>query len=161
MMVLDLGCGTGLGSQFYRPYAKLLIGVDISSRMLQKASEKKIYDDLIVFDILKGWEFSQAFDLIYSSDVFVYFGNLDPIFRSASAYLVHGGIIAFSVERLEDNSTDYRLFPSGRYAHARMYVEKCLKHHALKPVEENESIIRKQSGDAVRGLLIVAKKGEK
>jgi predicted TPR repeat methyltransferase len=83
--------------------------------MLQKASEKNIYDDLIVFDVLQDWTFSQPFDLIYSSDVFVYFGNLDPIIRSASSYLVHGGIIAFSVEKLEDDSMEYQLFPSGRY----------------------------------------------
>jgi predicted TPR repeat methyltransferase len=159
MMVLDLGCGTGLGSQFYRPYAKLLIGVDVSLKMLQKASEKKIYDDFIVFDILQDWAFSKPFDLIYSSDVFVYFGNLDPIMRSASSYLVHGGVIAFSVEKLEDNSTGYQLFPSGRYAHSLTYIENGLKHYGLEIVEETESVIRKQSGDEVKGLLIVAKKG--
>jgi predicted TPR repeat methyltransferase len=137
------------------------MGVDISPKMLQKASEKDIYDELIVFDMLQDWAFSQAFDLIYGSDVFVYFGNLDPIIRSASSYLVHGGILAFSVEKLEDNSTGYRLFPSGRFAHAQTYIEKCLKHHGLEPVEQNESVIRKQSGDAVKGLLIAAKKGEK
>jgi predicted TPR repeat methyltransferase len=161
MVVLDLGCGTGLGSQFYRPYAKLLIGVDVSSKMLQKASEKNIYDDLMVFDILQDWKFSQPFDLIYSCDVFVYFGNLDPIIRSASSHMAHGGIIAFSVEKLEDNSNGYRLFPSGRYAHTQTYVKNCLKHHGLKPVAVTESGIRKQSGDEVKGLLIVAKKGEK
>ncbi len=158
LTALDLGCGTGLGSQFYRPYAKLLIGVDVSSKMLQKASEKKIYDDLIVFDILQDWVFSKPFDLIYSSDVFVYFGNLDPIIRSASSYLVHGGIIAFSVEKLDDNSTDYQLFPSGRYAHSHRYIRNCLKHHGLAPVEGIDSVIRKQSGDEVKGLLIVAEK---
>jgi predicted TPR repeat methyltransferase len=161
IVVLDLGCGTGLGSQYYRPYAKLLVGVDVSSKMLQKASEKNIYDDLMVFDILQEWEFPQPFDLIYSCDVFVYFGNLDPIIRSASSCLVHGGIIAFSVEKLEDNSTGYRLFPSGRYAHTQTYVENCLKHHGLEPAAVTESVIRKQSGDEVKGLLIVAKKGEK
>lgn len=159
MVVLDLGCGTGLGSQFYRPYAKSLIGVDVSSKMLQKASEKNIYDDLIIFDILQDWAFSQPFDLIYSSDVFVYVGNLDPIIKSASSYLVHGGIIAFSVEKLENNSTGYQLFPSGRYAHSQTYIENCLRHHGLEPVKETESVIRKQSGDEVWGLLIVAKKG--
>ena len=159
MTVLDLGCGTGLGSQFYRPYAKLLIGVDVSSKMLQKASEKNIYDDLLVFDVLQDWEFSQPFDLIYSSDVFVYFGNLDPIIRSISSYLVDGGVLAFSVENLEDDSGEYRLFPSGRYAHSRSYIENCLKLHGLEPLKETESVIRKQSGEAVNGLLIVAKKG--
>ena len=158
LTVLDLGCGTGLGSQFYRPYAKLLIGVDVSSKMLQKASEKNIYDDLIVFDILQDWSFAQPFDLIYASDVFVYFGKLDPIIRSASSYLVHGGILAFSVERLEDNGTAYQLFPSGRYAHSHPYLKNGLKHHGLAPIEETEAVIRKQSGDEVEGLLIVAEK---
>jgi predicted TPR repeat methyltransferase len=156
LTVLDLGCGTGLGSPLYRPYAKNLIGVDVSSKMLQKASEKNIYDILIVFDILQDWAFSSPFDLIYSSDVFVYFGNLDPIIRSASSYLVHGGIIAFSVEKLKNNSTGYQLFPSGRYAHSPRYIRNCLKQHGLAPVAETDAVIRKQSGGEVDGLLIVA-----
>lgn len=158
MVILDLGCGTGLGAHFYRPHAKSLTGVDVSSKMLQKASEKDIYDDLMAFDILQDWAFPQPFDLIYSSDVFVYIGNLNPIFRSASSYLVRGGMIAFSVEKLEDSTVGYRLFPSGRYAHALKYIERCLSAHGLERTEISESIIRKQSGCDVEGLLIVAKK---
>ena len=159
MNVLDLGCGTGLGAQLYRPFAKRLIGVDVSSKMLEKAAEKKIYNRLEVFDILQDWGFPKKFDLIYSSDVFVYFGNLDTIIRSASSYLVYGGIIAFSVERLEDNSMEeYRLFPSGRYAHSRTYIQDCLRRHGLQLIEETKAVIRKQSGNQVKGLLIVAKK---
>ncbi|BBO78514.1 hypothetical protein DSCW_59310 [Desulfosarcina widdelii] len=161
LTILDLGCGTGLGSQFYRPYAKNLIGVDVSPKMLQKASEKNIYDDLIVFDVLQDWTFSQPFDLIYSSDVFVYFGNLDSIMRSASSNLACGGMIAFSVEKLEDDSMGYRLFPSGRYAHSQRYISNCLEHHGLTPLEGIDSVIRKQSGEEVKGLLIVAQKGLK
>lgn len=159
LAVLDLGCGTGLGSQFYRPFAQLLIGVDVSSKMLHKALEKNIYDDLFTFDILQEWVFPQPFDLIYSSDVFVYCGNLDPIIRSASSYLVPGGLIAFSVEKLEDERTSYQLFPSGRYAHSQRYIRACLKQHGLAPIEETDSVIRKQSGEGVKGLLIVAEKG--
>ena len=88
--VLDLGCGTGLGAQLYRPFAKRLTGVDVSSKMLEKAQEKKIYDSLKDFDILQDWLFPQKFDLIYSSDVFVYFGNLDRIIVSISMHLVCG-----------------------------------------------------------------------
>ena len=158
MNVLDLGCGTGLGAQLYRPFAKKLTGVDVSSKMLEKAAEKKIYNWLEVFDILQDWPFPQKFDLIYSSDVFVYFGNLDTIIRSASSNLVCGGIIAFSVERLEDNDMGYRLFPNGRYAHSRTYIQDCLMRHGLQLIKETKSDIRKQSGNPVKGLLIVAKK---
>ena len=158
MNILDLGCGTGLGSQLYRPYAKRLIGVDVSSKMLEKAAEKKTYDELKVFDMLQEWAFPQRFDLIYSSDVFVYFGNLDPIVRSASSYLVNGGIIAFSVEGLEDNSMEYRLFPSGRYAHSRAYIQDCLRRHGLQLIEETKADIRKESRNQVKGFLLIAKK---
>ncbi len=126
--------------------------------MLEKAAEKKIYNRLEVFDILQDWPFPKKFDLIYSSDVFVYFGNLDTIIRSASSNLVCGGIIAFSVERLEDNDMGYRLFPNGRYAHSRTYIQDCLMRHGLQLIKETKSDIRKQSGNPVKGLLIVAKK---
>ena len=119
---------------------------------------QKIYSRLEIFDILQDWGFPQKFDLIYSSDVFVYFGNLDTVINSASSSLVKGGILAFSVEWLEDNSMDYRLFPSGRYAHSQAYIKNCLKRHGLRLIEENKSDIRKQSGNPVKGLLIVAKK---
>ena len=128
--------------------------------MLERAAEKKIYDELEVFDILQEWTFPQKFDLIYSSDVFVYFGNLERIIKSISSHLVCGGIVAFSVEQLEDNSLDYRLYPSGRYSHSQKYIKNCLGQHGLQLLEEAKSDIRKQSGNQVKGLLIVAKKEE-
>ncbi len=158
--VLDLGCGTGLGAQLYRPFAKRLTGVDVSSKMLERAAEKEIYDDLEVFDILQDWTFPRKFNLIYSSDVFVYFGNLDRIIGSISLHLVCGGIVAFSVERLEENNMDYRLYRSGRYSHSQRYIKNCLGQHGLQIIEGSKSDIRKQSGNQVKGLLIVAKKDE-
>lgn len=157
--ILDLGCGTGLGAPLYRPFAKCLTGVDVSSKMLERAAEKNIYDKLEVFDILQDWAFPEKFGLIYSSDVFVYFGNLDKIIASISLHLDCGGIIAFSVERLEDKSLDYQLYPSGRYSHSQKYIESCLGQHDLQLIEATNSDIRKQSGSQVKGLLIVAKKG--
>lgn len=158
MTILDLGCGTGLGAQLYQPFAKSLTGVDVSSKMLKKAYEKQLYNRLEVFDILQEWVFSEKFDLIYSSDVFVYFGNLDPIIKSASASLVSGGKLAFSVEKLKDSSANYQLFPSGRYAHSQAYIQACLNRHGLQLMEIKKATVRNQSGNPVKGLLIVAKK---
>ena len=53
MTILDLGCGTGLGAQLYRPFSRHLSGVDVSENMLKKAWEKKIYDHLELFDVLQ------------------------------------------------------------------------------------------------------------
>jgi len=158
MNILDLGCGTGLGAQLYRPFAKRLTGVDVSSKMVEKAGEKDIYDSLEVFDMLQDWNFPKKFDLIYSSDVFVYFGNLHPIICSISSALTDEAIMAFSVENLQETSIDYRLFPTGRYAHSRHYIKSCLEQYGFEVLVEKESDIRKQSGNQVRGLLFVAKK---
>jgi predicted TPR repeat methyltransferase len=158
MHILDLGCGTGLGADRYRPFAKGLWGVDLSAKMLEKAAEKDIYDRLDVFDILQPWRFSRTFDLIYSADVFVYFGSLDRVIGAAVSYLADDGIIGFSVEKLDDESVGYRLFPSGRYAHTANYVRDCLNRHGLRLTAEAEAHIRMQSGKPVKGLLVVAKK---
>ena len=130
--------------------------MDVSEKMLEKASEKNIYSRLEVLDILGSWSFPALFDLIYSADVFVYMGNLDPVIRSAASYLAEGGKIAFSVERLEDPTAGYRLYPSGRYAHSREYLEACLEKHGFTLVEVKIADIRNQSGNPVKGLLVVA-----
>lgn len=155
--VLDLGCGTGLGASLYRPYSKKLIGVDVSPKMLKEAAAKEIYDQLEEFDILKEWPFSNKFDLIYSSDVFVYLGKLEKILESISSNLLAGGILAFSVERLDDEMGNYRLFPSGRYSHSQTYIEDCLNTYGLEPVETSSCALRKESGNQVIGILVVAR----
>lgn len=156
--VLDLGCGTGLGAHLYRPFAKRLTGIDISSKMLERAAEKDIYDALETFDVLQHWTFPNKFNIIYSSDVFVYFGNLNQIIKSISQFLVNDGVLAFSVEKLETDNEEYRLSPSGRYSHSIDYIKTCLTMHNLHVVENLESDIRKESGKQVKGVLIVAQK---
>ena len=46
LAVLDAGCGTGLCGPLLRPYASRLVGVDLSSGMLEHARHKQIYTDL-------------------------------------------------------------------------------------------------------------------
>lgn len=111
-----------------------------------------------MFDVLQDWAFTTKFNLIYSSDVFVYFGNLDTIIKSISSSLVDGGMIAFSVEKLKDYAVDYKLYPSGRYAYSRKYIQERLGQHGFKKIKINETDIRNQSGNPFRGLLVAAKK---
>lgn len=158
--VLDLGCGTGLGASFYKPYSKKLTGVDVSPKMLKKAATKGIYDKLEEFDILQEWPFSNKFDLIYSSDVFVYLGKLEKIMGTISSNLLPTGILAFSVESLDDETENYQLSPSGRYAHSQTYIETCLDNHGLEPLEIASCNLRKESGNQVVGTLVVARMKE-
>jgi predicted TPR repeat methyltransferase len=45
--VLDAGCGTGLCGAIVAPYARRLVGVDLSEGMLVHATSKNVYDSLI------------------------------------------------------------------------------------------------------------------
>jgi len=68
--------------------------------MLQKASEKAIYDVLVCDDILDFLNRCKtSFDLITAADVFIYLGDVTSVFRLARQRLDPTGIFAFSTER--------------------------------------------------------------
>ncbi|HID98347.1 MAG TPA: methyltransferase domain-containing protein, partial [Thermodesulfobacteriaceae bacterium] len=158
--ILDLGCGTGLGSRLYRPFAEKLVGVDISEKMLEKAAEKGTYDSLVSLDILTDWNLSMGFDLIYSADVFVYIGGLNRIFSSAYACIRPGGIIGFSAELLEGGGQGgYRLKRSGRYAHSLEYVKGVLNSCGFRLLDIVEGVhLRQEAGSPVKGFLVAAQR---
>ncbi|HEX2878514.1 MAG TPA: tetratricopeptide repeat protein, partial [Polyangiaceae bacterium] len=65
--ILDAGCGTGLCGKVLRPAAAKLTGVDISSKMLERARELGIYDSLEKAELTTYLDsHSQAFDWIVS-----------------------------------------------------------------------------------------------
>jgi predicted TPR repeat methyltransferase len=45
--VVDAGCGTGLCGPLVSPYARRLVGVDLSERMIAQARERNVYDELV------------------------------------------------------------------------------------------------------------------
>ena len=49
---IDLGCGTGLTGLSIREICDVLLGVDLSSRMVEKALERKIYDAVCCADLI-------------------------------------------------------------------------------------------------------------
>jgi len=51
---------------------------------------------------------------------FIYFGEVNPVFKAAATAIRPGGLLAFSTESGPD--AGYRLLPSGRFAHAPDYV---------------------------------------
>ncbi len=85
--VLDVGCGTGLMGVEIRDISEKLIGIDLSENMVQLAAKKSVYDELHVYDAIEGIQaLDSTFDLIIASDVFVYSGDLEPIFKCVSKY---------------------------------------------------------------------------
>jgi predicted TPR repeat methyltransferase len=157
--ILDAGCGTGLSAPLLRPYARLLAGVDLSAGMLAKAKERKAYDDLIqaeLTDFLN--QKSKAFDIIASSDTLCYFGALEPVFMAAARALKTGGFLAFTLEDAEDETKNFLLNPTGRYAHSRGYVRSAIDTAGLDMHSISSAILRKEHGMPVSGQIVVARK---
>ncbi len=158
--VLDLGCGTGLGAELYRPFASFLAGMDCSAKMLQKAKEKRLYDALYQHDIEKKWPTNRKFHLIYSADCLCYFGDLNTVLKRVKLGLLPEGTFGFSVEKaLGDENTQggYVLRKTGRYAHTAPYIENSLKKAGLRPIKKIEIDLRKEANDWIKGLLFVAR----
>ena len=100
--VLDAGCGTGLCGPLVAPYARRLVGVDLSARMLRQAEERHVYDALHKFELTAYLQDNPgAFDVIVSADTLVYFGPLEQVVVAAAAALRPGGRLVFTVEELD------------------------------------------------------------
>ncbi len=158
--ILDAGCGTGLCGPLVAPYARRLVGVDLSARMLAQAEARSVYDELVKCELTEYLRDSPAaFDVIVSADTLVYFGSLDRVVAASADALRPGGRLIFTVEELMDAGPDakYSLSPHGRYSHARQYVERVLAGANLRP-EIVPAELRLEAGDPVAGLVVSATK---
>ncbi len=160
--ILDLGCGTGLCGDLFRPVANRLVGIDLSSEMIRAATDRGIYHDLQVHDIVGFLRNRIAeFDLILAADVFVYVGDLNETFLLTSAALRPNGLFAFSVEAADENPhgstpvNGYHLNPSRRYSHTLGYVRQLASQHGFAERCAELATLRTQAGSEVRGWIVV------
>jgi predicted TPR repeat methyltransferase len=162
--VLDLGCGTGLAGVAIAPFARKLVGVDLSGKMLQKAAQKNIYARLVeaeLVDMLRG-EIAASYDVVITADVFVYLGKLDAVFLDVKRVLRPGGRFAFSIEALEPQMAadgalqeGFRLNPSGRFAHAPDYASRLAVAAGFEVLAMQPAQLRLENGAPVNGCLVL------
>lgn len=155
--VLDAGCGTGLCGAIVAPFARSLVGVDLSEKMLAQARDKKLYRSLVKAELTEYLrDTSEAFDLIVSADTLVYFGSLQLVVSAFAAALRPNGMLVFTVEHDlgGDAGIGYRLEMHGRYSHSRAYVEQVLVSCGLQP-EIVPAELRMEAGAPVAGLVVL------
>jgi predicted TPR repeat methyltransferase len=158
--VLDAGCGTGLCGRLIAPYARRLVGVDLSERMLAQAEARHVYDALVKGELttyLGGC--SAAFDVIVSADTLVYFGSLAGVVAAAAVALRPGGRFIFTVEEWSNPGLEaqYVLNPHGRYGHTRQYLDGLLTTVGFQS-EIIPAELRLEAGSPVPGLVARATK---
>lgn len=157
--IVDLGCGTGLCGPYLHAYARRLDGVDLSQQMLDKAAERALYHDLACTDLvdyLAGRE--QAWDLAVAADVFVYIGDLAPVFNAVHRALRAGGRFCFSVEAGVKDGADYSLQPSNRYAHTLPYLHRLAAATGFTVLATDNLAARHENGTPVTAHTLLLSK---
>jgi len=156
--VLDAGCGTGLCGVLVSPYARRLVGVDLSAGMLAQAREKRVYDELVQGELTEYLRTHRGgFDVIVCADTLVYFGSLEVVASAAARALRGEGCLIFTVEEWTDAGAadEFSICPHGRFRHAPAYVERMLTDGGLVPAFERGDL-RMEGGVPVAGLLVRA-----
>ncbi len=153
MDILDLGCGTGLYGSVLKPWGKRLVGVDLSSVMLDEAKRKNVYDELIcgeLIETLKG--IKEQYDIVIAMDVLVFFGDLDQIFKHVKQILRPQGLFILDLEK--GNETDrWQLHIFGNYVHSRAYISEMAERHGFSELLCEEMEIRKEANLPIKGHL--------
>jgi predicted TPR repeat methyltransferase len=155
---LDLGCGAGLFGVTFREKARFLTGVDLSPAMIFQAQEKGLYDRLAAADLV---EFLQAepeasATFAAAADVFVYIGDLAPVFSAVSRVLAPGGLFAFTTQ--DSGEDGFRVGPDRRFSHGLAYLAVCAGQSQFTVVEISAASTRKDRGVDAPGWVAVLRR---
>ena len=134
--LIDLGIGTGLGSQlFYRAGLKVA-GIDISRPMLEKCGAKGISRDLRVQDLSQPLSFGDdEFDHAVAVGVLHFIEDIGPLVRETSRVIKRGGIFGYTTFCPEDESKDVsEQWVHGFliYRHSNRLIESLMKQHGFQ-----------------------------
>jgi predicted TPR repeat methyltransferase len=155
LMILDLGCGTGLSGAAFFDLASRLDGIDLSPAMVEKAKARGIYNDLRVGDIETAAG-ERLYDLVLAADTLVYLGDLGPVFDAAARALAPGGTFLFTVERKDGDG--YELGPKRRWRHSEDYLRRLAAEAGFDVAGFLECSPRSEAGVPVEGYAVALRR---
>lgn len=151
---VDLGCGTGLMGLRLSERVGELVGVDLSSKMLDEAKEKNIYKRLVESDLIEFLDAEEkSFDLFLAADVVIYMGELKNLFVAAFNKASENAIFAFSTEKSDGSGWELR--NTGRYAHANSFVQQSAENAGWSLLTCEDIVVRLESNNPVKGNIFL------
>lgn len=160
--IVDLGCGTGLVGEALRGSGLRLTGVDLSPRMLEKARERGLYEELVCADLL-GYladAMPQSFVAATAADVLIYEGRIEQVLSGCMRVLVRGGIVALSIETHDEPDAGITVLrPSGRFAHHADTVVARARVLGFEVLQQHTLALRMDQGRPLAGAVLVFRAG--
>jgi len=155
--MLDIGCGTGLCAQIFKPLVSSIDGIDLSPRMVEIAKARGLYASVELADAVEFLDRGATYwDLMTAGDLFIYVGDLRPVLTAGARRLSPGGFFVATAEIHEGEG--FALTETLRYAHAKPYVETAAKSAGLSVAAWSVGEGRKQKGDVVPFHVFALKK---
>ena len=155
--ILDVGCGTGSLAKILRPYARTLVGVDLSPDMLLKAEEICLYDSLYKKDLSQYLsEVSNHYDTIIAAAVLIHFYDLESIFFLIKDSLKTNGKFVFSI--FEETKKNKNLNSFLMYAHSDYYITSLADRLNLKIIYRQQDTHEYHKGISVPAIIYVLEK---
>lgn len=156
--ILDLGCGTGLAGVYLKDISENMVGVDLSPKMLKKAKERNLYNELVASGIEQYYE-THDFkpSIVVSADVFVYIGDISAIFTHTSNAMQKDGLFVFSTEDT-DTTNEFLLRDSGRFAHNEKYIQSLANANQFTLIDKEKTILRYDNDEPIYGQVYLLKK---
>lgn len=153
LAILDLGCGTGLVGVALKPFARRLVGVDLSPQMLAEAERRGIYDALIAGEMMAALGAGNGpWDVVVFGDSLPYVGDLAAILRAAAAAISPGGHVVATLEAGEQTD-GFVLQPTRRFAHGPAYVRRAAECAGLCVRSLDRIAVRHEKTKPVPGLI--------
>ena len=155
-LILDVGCGTGLSGAAVHQFTKGLDGVDLSPKMIAKATTRGIYDTLEVADIYSLDKPKDLYDGIIAAGVFEHIGDPERIFNLARKFLKPSGCFVFTAE--ENTTNELGVNSAGYYTHGRDYLSTKARSNGFAVCEMRSVQTRYEGTTAISGLCTVLRK---
>lgn len=160
--ILDLGCGTGLVGAAFGDRKRRLVGIDLSPLMLRRARERNIYDALHEGELVKTLTQlrDERYDLAVAGEVFIYFGDLGPLFAALRPLLRPGGYVVFNTNSAGDGEQDIVPRHAKSFAHSSSYLRRAATDHGFEVRRCEQHFVRYEKGQPLATLVTVLRRGE-
>ena len=105
-----------------------------------------------IVEYLRGTD--ERYDLITAADVFIYVGDLEPVFAALETAMAPNGLFCFSAECASGEDVDFELLPSLRYAHSERYLRALAMRHGFDVVQLIRAPIREDQREPIQGMFV-------